>query len=65
MTQQGRRPSLADAVTKAADFDPSFFSQFLSGRLNEKSLAQEEPVYEHVAERGQYRDEFGTWPGNG
>jgi len=32
--------------------------------LNEKSLAQEEPVYEHVAQRGQYRAEFGTRTGD-
>ena len=32
--------------------------------LDEKSLAQEEPVYEYVAKRGQYRAEFGTWTGD-
>jgi hypothetical protein len=26
--------------------------------LNEKSLAQKEPVYEYVAKRGQFRAEF-------
>ena len=38
---------------------------YQAGVTYEKSLAQEEPVYEHVAERGQYRAEFGAWPGDG